>query len=174
MRRFMLLCVLSLCAPLVGAPTTAAIAAKGDGNHHAVTEIGPNSFRIKKATFDKYAHDLSKAATLAHAEPHHVKGGVNGWTLSGISKGGLAHAAGLHNGDRVTKINGKALKGMPGVAFTLESLRHKTNFTVKLVRRDGRKVTLKYQVRRVRRRRPELGSAPRSAGAQHIPSERMR
>ena len=148
MRRGLLLALL-LTAPVVASlvPSTPAAAAKGDGAHPAVTEIGPNTFRIKKETFDRYAHDLHKAGTLARAEPHHAKHGVSGWDLSGIEKHGLAHAAGLHNGDRITKINGKELKGMPGVVFTLESLKHDTDFTIKLTRRDGRKVTLKYQVR---------------------------
>ncbi len=148
MRRFVLICALVASAPVaVTLMPGHAVAAKGDGDHPAVTELSANTFQIDKATFDKYANDLNKAAKLANAEPNHGKNGVNGWVLSGISKGSLPHAAGLHNGDRVTTVNGKALKGMPGVVLTLESLRGQKNYTVKVVRRDGRKVTFKYRIR---------------------------
>ena len=148
MRRFVVLCALVVMAPMAVTLTAGpAVAAKGDGDHPAVTELSANTFQIEKATFDKYANDLKKAAKLANAEPHHGKNGVNGWVLSGISKGSLPHAAGLHNGDRVTTVNGKSLKGMPGIVLTLESLRGQKNYTVKVVRRDGRKVTFKYRIR---------------------------
>ena len=148
MRRWILVGLLALVAPVmfVGAEGPAQ-AAKGDGDHIGVTEIAPNTFRIKQEVFDRYAHDLHKAGTLASASPHHGANGVTGWDLTSIPKHGLAHAAGLHNGDRVTKVNGKDLKGMPGVALTLQSLKNDKNYTVKVTRRDGRKVTLKYQVR---------------------------
>jgi membrane-associated protease RseP (regulator of RpoE activity) len=121
--------------------------AKGEEPYPGIHVLGKDSYRIEQKLWDKYLHNLDAASRLARADPHHTDRGVEGWVLSSVDKDGPVHAAGLHNGDRVVEINGKKLGGMPGLALTLQGLKNDAAYTVKIVRKDGDRRTLKYTVR---------------------------
>jgi hypothetical protein len=119
-----------------------------DKNRWGIRLMRDNTYRVPERIYERYALDLKRASRLASARLHH-SGGVraDGFQLSSVSRGGFLHTAGLHNGDVIHSVNGKALTGWTAALAAYRELKRSRDFTVVLTRRDGTRRRLHYRIR---------------------------
>ncbi len=112
-----------------------------------IIKIGEWEWQIARNLRDWYARDIGELNVLATPSPHRgANGKVDGWRLR-LERFGLAHQAGLRNGDVVHSVNGHPLHEWPTVLRAFAALRGADRYTVVLTRRSGAHRTLRYRIR---------------------------
>jgi type II secretory pathway component PulC len=114
--------------------------------HPGILKLGERQWRISESLRDDYSKDMEKLQSLARPRVHRSDAGeIDGYVLR-IERYGLAHQAGLRNGDVVHAVNGHTLGAWPSVIAAYQALRREDVFRVRLTRRNGKRLTLVYQI----------------------------
>jgi hypothetical protein len=131
-------------------PTPVEIAAKPEGEypkHQGILQLGPREWKITTSLRDHYIGDFKRLQTLAKPTAHrNAAGEVDGYFMR-LPRYGLAHQAGLRNGDVVHAINGYSLGSWTSVLALYRDLKHSDELIVQLTRRNGKKLKLVYHIK---------------------------
>jgi len=114
--------------------------------HQGILQLSDRQWRISESLRDVYAKDIEKLQSLARPRIHRDDSGeIDGYLLR-LERYGLAHQAGLRNGDVVHAVNGHTLGSWPSVLAAYQKLRREDVLRVQLTRRNGKRLKLIYQI----------------------------
>lgn len=132
-------------APLpAGPPRSHVVYARASSG---VLQLGPHSWHIPRATFDRYAGDFGTLTKLAAYGPARNEAGkVVGYKIWRIDRTGVLFDAGLRNGDVITSVNGQATTSLPEVMKAYAQNRRSERVTLQVTRRSQRRVQLRYRI----------------------------
>ncbi len=115
--------------------------------HPAILQLGPREWKIGASLRDFYAKDFSELKTLANPRAHrNGQGKIDGYSMH-LQRYGLAHQAGLRNGDVVHSVNGHSLSSWDSVLAAYKNLKRSDEFQVLLTRRNGKRLKLVYHIK---------------------------
>ena len=106
-----------------------------------VSKISKNSYIIDNGVFQHHVKNpvgLAKVVKVATVRDKKTKK-VLGYRFKKIEKGSIIDAIGFKVGDMMYEVNGKKLDSMESVWKAYEELKTKTKFTVKFIRKIGKK-----------------------------------
>lgn len=111
-----------------------------------VRKVGPTSYEIDQAEFDRAMANVARLMTEARAVLETDSAGNQvGFKMAYIKEGSLFDKIGIERLDVLTRINGYELNSPEKALQLFSRLRSANQFTIDL-KRDGRSVTLDYSV----------------------------
>ncbi len=124
---------------------TTAKATMGGGG--LVSKVGENEFHIARATLNAQLSNLPEILRQAKALPAtDASGNVYGFRITAIEPGSVYTELGITNGDVITGVQGNPVTSAQQAMETYQTLRSAGDIEIQ-VERDGRRQTLKYQVK---------------------------
>lgn len=125
--------------------TTAKIPGLGGGN--IVNKVGENEYRIPRATLDAQLTNLPEILRQAKALPAmDASGNIYGFRITAIEPGSVYTELGITNGDVITGVQGNPVTSAQQAMEMYQTLRSSSEIEIQ-VERDGRRQTLKYNVK---------------------------
>ncbi len=104
-------------------------------------------FQVPRELVDYYSRNLAEAARLAAVSWHSGPGGeVDGFRLRRMSCANVLRQAGLRNGDVIHAINGREVTTIAQALKAYARLRGKRSLRLRVTRRDGSEVSLRYRL----------------------------
>lgn len=114
------------------------------------TPSTPLTVQVSKATVEQHLANLSDVLESALAVPHYRGSGservMDGFEISQVAAGGVAHEMGLRDGDIVLEVNGRPLNSLATVIQLLGQARS-LNEARLVLSRGGERVLLAISVR---------------------------
>ena len=124
--------------------TTAKVTPGGGG---IVSKVGENEFRISRTTLDAQLTNLPEILRQAKALPAtDASGNIYGFRITAIEPGSVYGELGILNGDVITGVQGNPVTSAQQAMEMYQNLRTAGDIEIQ-VERDGRRQTLKYQVK---------------------------
>lgn len=117
-------------------PGAAAPEAPGTADAPAIV-CADDRCTLPRATFDAWVKDPTALAKQARVVPNMKDGVTRGFKLFGIRASGPLAALGLENGDLITAIGGRPLKGMDDALTALGLLKGEEQWTIEGERRGA-------------------------------------
>lgn len=134
-----------------GIPVPPAIDGSDDGDSSGqdfdpnVSDLGDNRYQVPRATIDHSLSHLSELVTQIRATPNLQNGKPNGFALSEIEPGSVFDEMGLQEGDVLKNVDGQQVTD-PAQAMQMLNLLHNRSRINVQVLREGKPVTLNYQI----------------------------
>jgi general secretion pathway protein C len=123
----------------------AASTRPSDEGHRGVVQVGSSEFRVDRGLVDRVLENPVELMHQARIEPELDRGRVVGIRLQGVRPGTLLAAVGIHNGDRLERVNGFDITSPEKALEAYARLRTAEHLTLSITR-EGRPMTLDYEV----------------------------
>jgi general secretion pathway protein C len=134
-----------LCQTRMFKPAATASTPPAGGAPPGVAQLGPGEFRVDRGLVERVLENPVELMRQVRIEPELDRGRVVGIRLRGVRAGTLLAAIGIHEGDRLERVNGFDITSPEKALEALARLRTAEHLTLSITR-DGRPMALDYAV----------------------------
>ena len=119
---------------------------EGGSARGAPTKVGENQWAFSKDDVNSAINNANEILSQINIAPYFEEGAARGYKVENIQEGSLINQAGFKSGDIVKRVNGMPIETPDQLIQAYQKLKDTTNIQVE-VERDGRTITLDYQIK---------------------------